>query len=232
MTTTIRRLRPSLVGTAPGVRYERELWSAGRDIVVGVDEVGRGAWAGPLTVGAVVIPHDKRIYKIRDSKQLTEDEREGIVDRIKEWAVAWSVGHVSAAECDVIGMSNAQQLGAQRAIDGLQVEVSHALVDGPWDFIGTLDTTTIIRGDRISLSIAAASIVAKVTRDRIMREASEHYPWYLLDSNKGYPCLKHRAALSLLGPSTLHRRSWSFMEKLPWSGVEGCNTDTNPLTLF
>ncbi len=197
-----------------------------------MDEVGRGAWAGPLLVGAVVIPKKRRLYKIRDSKQLNESEREAIVDRIKEWAVAWSVGHVSAAECDKIGMSEAQRLGAERAIDGLQVEASHALVDGPWDFIGSLDTTTIPKGDTISLSIASASIIAKVTRDRIMRDAAEHFPWYSFDANKGYPSPYHTAALAMLGPSTLHRRSWSFSKKLPWSGVKGCVRSADPLTLF
>jgi ribonuclease HII len=197
-----------------------------------MDEVGRGAWAGPLTVGAVVIPRDRRIYKIRDSKQLTEDERESLVGRIKDWAIAWSVGHASAAECDELGMSDAQRLAAQRALTRLDSQPTHVLVDGPWDFIGNVDTTPIVKGDSISLSIAAASIVAKITRDRLLREASDAFPWYSLDTNKGYPCPKHRAALQFLGPSTIHRRSWSFMEKLSWSGVEGCDTITNPLTLF
>jgi ribonuclease HII len=200
--------------------------------VVGIDEVGRGAWAGPLTVGAVVIPKDRRMYKIRDSKQLTEPERNSLVGRIKDWSAAWSVGHVSAAECDEIGMSAAQRLATQRAIADLCIEPDHVLVDGPWDFVGTFDTTPIVKGDEISLSIAAASIVAKVTRDTMMRDLSNDLPWYAFDSNKGYPCPKHRAALQLVGPSTMHRRSWSFMEKLPWSGIQGCNTDDKPLTLF
>jgi len=232
MTTTVPRLRPSLVGGSPGIEHETKHWSAGADIVVGIDEVGRGAWAGPLTVGAVVIPKDRRIYKIRDSKQLTEPERNLLVERVKEWAEAWSVGHVTAAECDDLGMSEAQRLASKRALDGLGVSPDHVLVDGPWDFIGTLDTTPIVKGDTISLSIAAASIVAKVTRDTIMRAEATVLPWYALESNKGYPCPKHMAALHLLGPSTIHRRSWAFMEKLPWSGVTGCDSGRHPLTLF
>ncbi len=232
MTTTVPRLRPSLVGSAPGIGYETALWENGHEVVVGMDEVGRGAWAGPLTVGAVVIPKDRRIYKIRDSKQLTETEREALVGRIKDWSVSWSVGHVSAAECDDIGMSAAQRLAAGRALDSLGSVPDHVLVDGPWDFIGTVEATPIVKGDAISLSIAAASIVAKVTRDTMMRELSEHLPWYAFDSNKGYPCPKHRAALQVVGPSTLHRRSWAFMEKLPWSGIGGCDSANDSLTLF
>jgi ribonuclease HII len=232
VTTTVPRLRPSLAGTAPGIEFESALWRSGQDIVVGIDEVGRGAWAGPLSVGAVVIPRHRRLYKIRDSKQLTEFERDSIVGRIKDWAAAWSVGHVSAAECDALGMSDAQRLATQRALEGLGVSPHHALVDGPWDFVGTLDTTPIVKGDSVSLSIAAASIVAKVTRDTLMRQLAVDLPWYGFASNKGYPCAKHKAALQLLGPSTMHRRSWAYMQNLPWSGVTGCDTGIDALTLF
>jgi ribonuclease HII len=172
------------------------------------------------------------MYKIRDSKQLNEAERDALVDRIKDWVVAWSVGHASAAECDALGMSDAQRLATQRALGQLGVDPDHALVDGPWDFVTTLDTTPIVKGDAISLSIAAASIIAKVTRDTMMRGMAEGLPWYGFASNKGYPCSKHRAALQLLGPSTMHRRSWAFMERLPWSGVTGCDTHVDALTLF
>lgn len=232
MTTTTPRLRPSLAGTAPGTDFENALWESGQDVVVGIDEVGRGAWAGPLTVGAVVIPKERRLYKIRDSKLLTEFERNSLVGRIKDWSAAWSVGHVSAKECDSIGMSAAQRLATQRALGALGVSADHALVDGPWDFVETCDTTPIVKGDNISLSIAAASIIAKVTRDTMMRGVADDLPWYGFASNKGYPCARHRAALQLLGPSTMHRRSWAFMEKLPWSGIVGCDTNVDPLTLF
>lgn len=200
--------------------------------MVGFDEVGKGSWAGPLTVGAVVIPSDQRMYKIRDSKQLRESEREALVDRIKSWSKHWAVGHASAAECDELGMSEAQRLAASRAIAALGVAFDHALVDGKWDFIGRGNTTTIVKGDQRSLSIAAASIIAKVTRDRIMRANAIEYPWYAFDSNKGYPCHRHRSALMALGPSTIHRRSWAFMENLPWGGVAGCGAESEPLRLF
>ena len=201
-------------------------------VVVGIDEVGKGAWAGPLTVGAVVIPLDRRIYKVRDSKQLTADERESMASRIKDWALHWSVGHASAAECDELGMSDAQRLATERTLSALGVIPDHALIDGNWDFVENIDSTTIVKGDARSLSIAAASIVAKVTRDSMMREAAGTYPWYAFDSNKGYPCHRQRAALQLLGPSTIHRRSWVYMENLAWDGIEACRTEPQPMSLF
>lgn len=199
---------------------------------MGFDEVGKGSWAGPLTVGALVIPKGSRVYKIRDSKQLVEPEREAMYDRIVDWAEMVAVGHASPRECDELGMSDAQRLAANRAIDALGVDPGHALVDGNWDFIDRGNTTTIVKGDRRSLSIAAASIVAKVTRDRIMRETAHEFPWYAFDSNKGYPCHRHRAALRALGPSTVHRRTWAFMAGIPWNGVEGCAVDDPPMRLF
>lgn len=219
MTATAPTLRRALKGNAPGLRAERGLWAAGADVVVGVDEVGRGSWAGPLTVGAVVAEPVARIYKVRDSKMLTPDEREAMHDRIWRWARAVSVGHVSVAECNELGMAAAQRLAARRAIDGLGLEVDHVLVDGSWDFVGGDSTTTMVRGDSVSLSIAAASIVAKVTRDRIMRAAACDYPGYWFESNKGYPCPRHRAALAAWGPSAIHRRRWVFMDGLRWTGV-------------
>ena len=182
-------------------------------MVAGVDEVGRGSWAGPLTVAAVVADPDRRIYKVRDSKMLTAAERETLHDRIRPWARAVSVGHASVTECTELGMADAQRLAARRAIDGLGLEVDHVLVDGKWDFLaspgdsdegdaehdGRPGVTTIVRGDASSLSIAAASVVAKVTRDRLMVAAAERYPAYWFASNKGYPCPRHIARAGRVG---------------------------------
>ncbi|MEI7592138.1 MAG: ribonuclease HII [Actinomycetes bacterium] len=213
------RLRKALQGRSPTLEVERELWAAGHDIVVGVDEVGRGSWAGPLTVGAAVVPHDHRVYKIRDSKMLTEREREAMFDRVAEWCVAWAVGHASHRECDELGMSAAQKLAAARALAGLSVTPDQVLIDGSWDFIQTGNTRSIIKGDATCLSIAAASILAKVTRDRIMRADSVNYPGFDFEFNKGYPCPRHQAALQAMGPTSIHRRSWVFMDNLPWTGI-------------
>ena len=216
---TAPQLRGALKGKAPGLRLERELWESGADVVVGIDEVGRGSWAGPLTVAAVVADADTRLYKVRDSKMLTEGEREVMHDRVISWARAWAVGHASVAECDELGMSAAQRLAARRALDGLAVPIDHVLVDGSWNFVGGENTTMIVRGDSKSLSIAAASIVAKVTRDRIMRAAADHFAPYAFRSNKGYPCPRHIAALAAWGPSAIHRRRWAFMDDTRWTGV-------------
>jgi ribonuclease HII len=217
--TTAPQLRKALKRRAPGLGVERELWAEGHQVVVGVDEVGRGSWAGPLTIGAAVLPQDRRVNKVRDSKQLTAVEREALFDRIAGWCTAWAVGHASAQECDELGMSEAQRLAARRAIDGLGVVPDQVLLDGNWDFVGGGNTRKIVRGDATCLSISAASILAKVTRDRLMRIEDEHYPAYDFAWNKGYPCPRHQQALRGLGPSAIHRRSWSFMDDIPWTGA-------------
>ncbi|HJR92248.1 MAG TPA: ribonuclease HII [Acidimicrobiia bacterium] len=218
MTAVVPRLRRANQGNSPGLSLERAYWAAGADVVVGVDEVGRGAWAGPLTVGAAVVPADRRVYKIRDSKMLTESEREAMFERVAGWARAWAVGHASYEECDELGMSEAQRLAARRAIDGLGLVPDQVIVDGNWDFVG--GAQRVIRGDRISLSVAAASILAKVTRDRIMRGQAGDYTAWNFEANKGYPCPVHKAALQAWGPSAIHRRSWVFMDHLVWNGLE------------
>lgn len=216
MATTVPPLRRALKGSAPSLAAEREQWEAGDRVVVGVDEVGRGAWAGPLTIGAVVVSRERRITKVRDSKLLTEPEREALYGRITEWAEAWAVGHASYEECDALGMSEAQRLAARRALEGLGVAPDRVLLDGRWDFVGGGLARTIVKGDRTSLSIAAASVVAKVTRDRMMRAEAECYPGFDFDANKGYPCPRHKLALAGMGPTAIHRRSWAFMDSLPW----------------
>ncbi len=219
VTATVPRLRRALRAKAPGLGVERALWDAGHDVVVGVDEVGRGAWAGPISVGAAVLPRDRRVYKVRDSKMLTEPEREALFERIAGWCVAWSVGHASHDECDELGMAEAQRRAGARALAGLGLEPDYVLIDGNWDFVGVGRTRKIIGGDATSLSISAASVLAKVTRDRLMRAEAEHYPGYAFDANKGYPGPRHKAALQAWGPTTIHRRSWAFMDSLPWTGI-------------
>lgn len=206
------KMRTALQGKAPGLSAEKVLWNQGHKVVVGLDEVGKGAWAGPLTVGAVVVNQEKRITGVRDSKMLTEKEREILFDRITNWATAWSVGHASNDECDELGMSEAQRLATRRALTELRLKPDRALLDGKWDFVGGGIAQTIVKGDTTSLSIASASVIAKVTRDRLLREASDKWPEYSFSNNKGYPCPRHREALSALGATTFHRRSWSFME--------------------
>src|SRR5690606_24542492 len=149
---------------APTRRIEQELWAAGFETIVGIDEVGRGAWAGPLMVGAAILPPDKRVLGVRDSKLLTEADRERLFDRIATWCVAWSVGSASQEECDELGMAAAQRLACRRAIDGLGVEPDVAVSDGTWDFVSpTVRRVEMrVKADRHCLSVAAASILAKV----------------------------------------------------------------------
>lgn len=209
-------------GPAPGRSLERALWDAGHDVVVGVDEVGRGAWAGPLVIGAAVLPRDRRVNGVRDSKMLSEPAREALFDRVAGWCRAWAVGVASEVECDELGMAQAQRLAARRALDALGLTPDAAIADGAWDFVSPLVARVELRvkADATCLPVAAASILAKVWRDRWMRQAAEHYPNWGFEANKGYPCPQHRAALAGYGPSSIHRRSWVFMDHfVPWTGV-------------
>lgn len=202
--------------------WEESLYRAGCDVVVGIDEVGKGAWAGPLAVGAVVIPRTGTVPEVRDSKTLSERRRESLFDAVLDWCEAWSVGFASADECDELGMAAAQRLATRRAIGALRVRPDAAVVDGNWDFVSpeVPRVETRVKADATSVSIAAASIVAKVTRDRLMRQLAVDFPMWSFDTNKGYPCPRHRTALQGYGPSSIHRQSWAFMDTMiPWSGV-------------
>lgn len=230
--SVVPKLRGALRTKSPGLQVERGLWEENHQVVVGVDEVGRGAWAGPISVGAAVVPRDRRVYKIRDSKMLNEEEREAIFERIAGWCETWAVGHASPAECDRLGMAEAQRLAAGRALDALELQADRVLVDGNWDFVGRGNVDTIIGGDASSLTIAAASILAKVTRDRMMRALAPEFPGFDFDRNKGYPGPRHRAALAAMGPTRIHRRSWVFMDGLVWSGVRRRRPAGSQGTLF
>ena len=221
-------------GKAPTRRIEQELWAAGYETIVGIDEVGRGAWAGPLMVGAAILPPDKRVLGVRDSKLLTEADRERPFDRIAAWCIAWSVGSASQEECDELGMAAAQRLACRRAVDGLGVAPDVAVSDGTWDFVSpTVRRVEMrVKADRHCLSVAAASILAKVVRDREMRRLAESYPNWSFDTNKGYPCPVHKAALQGFGPSAIHRRTWIFMDHyVPWTGCPRVFRPEQP-TLF
>jgi len=206
---------------APKLLVEQGCFDEGARLVCGVDEVGRGAWAGPVTVGAVVIgPAPKRILRVRDSKELTLPQREALYPKITGWALAWAVGHASPAECDELGMTAALRLAGERALGGLAeggCVPDRIILDGNHDYFGRPDQVrTVIDGDALCLSVAAASIVAKVTRDRIMAAEAECYPGYDFESNRGYRSYRHRCALLGYGPTAIHRRSWIYMENLPW----------------
>lgn len=208
--------------TYPTLRLERRCWEAGDEVVVGIDEVGRGAWAGPVTVCAVV-PATEHLRGVRDSKLLTRPERERAASAVRDWAAAIGVGHASYDECDALGMTIALRYAANRALAELAAQgyvPDRILLDGKFDYLGLGDRViTVVKGDMSILAVAAASCVAKVTRDALMREEAEHYPPYDFESNVGYPAPMHQHALRAYGPSAIHRRSWIFMDGLCWRGV-------------
>ena len=312
----------------PDLKEERRLRREGHQWVAGLDEVGRGAWAGPLTVGVAVVRPRVQLRSmptwLRDSKMLSEARREEIFGAVGKWLEAWSVGHATSFECDRWGMTEALRVAARRALAGLGQAPDALLIDGPVNLLrgtgqpaaagvpsgadpgdpvlpdlaspgamwsdsvwsgsvwsgparsgsasseigpdavppdavppdavapdaaateaiacgsmwsdpngpvagpsvpGPFESETfggvvrpIVDGDAKCASVAAASVLAKVVRDRIMREEADHFPVYGFERNKGYPSLVHQTALRGYGPSAIHRRSWAFMEELPWRG--------------
>ncbi len=208
---------------APTRAIEKEMWARGHDVVVGIDEVGRGSWAGPLMVGAAIVPRETRVNGIRDSKLLSERQREALFPKIAEWCVTWAVGAASQDECDHLGMSAAQKLATQRAVAQLAIVPDVAVTDGKWDFVSpsVANVELAVKADLHCLSVATASILAKVVRDRLMRELADSYPYWSFDTNKGYPCPVHKAAIQGYGPSAIHRRSWVFMDNYnPWTAIK------------
>lgn len=194
----------------PGVRIERSYSDLGA-VVAGVDEVGRGAWAGPVTYAAVVLPDDRRMYKLRDSKLLDPPRRTELTARLRRFAVGIGLGQASNVEIDALGMSDAIRLAARRAVDALPLEPDVLLIDGNWDFLAGYGThnVRIVHGDAHAASIAAASIVAKTTRDAQMAELAPAHPAYGFADHKGYPSPEHRRVLAERGPCGLHRTTWT-----------------------
>jgi ribonuclease HII len=195
-------------------RYEEEAWTAGCGIVVGIDEVGRGALCGPVVAGAVILDRSFPTDGIDDSKRLTRRQRERLAVRIRKEARAWALGQCEAWEIDRINILRATHQAMQRALEALGVNPELALVDGT--AVQGLGVTqrAIVKGDALSFSIAAASIVAKVARDGIMRDWDVRCPGYGLAENMGYGSREHLDALARLGPSEIHRRSFAGTQ--PW----------------
>jgi len=189
-------------------RYEKQAWGAGARLVAGVDEVGRGSLFGPVVAAAVVLDPNYRIRGLRDSKLLPAERREQLAARILEHCICWAVGSVDAARIDQINIYHASCLAMVQAVAQLSPAPDHLLIDAlRIDFPCT--QTPIIHGDALSASIAAASILAKVERDRMVRDWDPVFPVYGLASNKGYYTRKHVASLREHGPSPLHRQSFA-----------------------
>ena len=199
--------------TDPTLEFEEALWKQGFFHVAGIDEAGRGCWAGPVTAGAVILPADAEMLSVlkgaRDSKMMTPAERERMYSVITEHALTWAVGEADNAEIDRVGILNATKNAMKRAIAALDPEPAHLLIDYVRLRDVTIPQTGIKHGDAVSLSIACASILAKVTRDRWMTEtAARLYPEYGFDRHKGYGTKQHQAALAEYGPCPLHRLSF------------------------
>jgi len=200
--------------TSPGLRFERRLWRSGLKYVIGLDEAGRGALAGPVAVGAVCLPDRpqlKRTLKgVHDSKLLTADERECLAPRIQAVAIAWGVGFASSEEIDWLGIVPATRLAALRALENLAVTPEYLLTDFRLELPELdLPQTAIVKGDRLCLSIAAASILAKTSRDALMWQLDTQYSKYDLAHHKGYGTLRHRRAIMEMGFSPIHRKTFS-----------------------
>ena len=191
---------------------EREQWAQGVRILCGVDEAGAGPLAGPVYAAAVILPREADIPGLNDSKQLTEKQREALYDVITGMAEAWSVARVEAEEIDATDILSARMKAMQLAIDGLPQAPDFALIDGNRDHGKSASITAphrcIVKGDSLSASVAAASILAKVSRDHFMLEMAEQYPQYRFEKHKGYGTKLHYELLRTYGPSPIHRRTF------------------------
>jgi ribonuclease HII len=194
----------------PTFRYEGALWRKGIALVAGVDEAGIGPLAGPVVAAAVILPRGFRLRGLNDSKKIGDaKKREDLAARIKAGAIAWAVGQADVREIDLYNVYHAGLLAMRRAVEKLSVKPDHLLVDARRIPACTIPQRGLIRGDALSFSIAAASIIAKTTRDAIMCALDHCYPQYGFASHKGYPTREHLQRLKALGPLPVHRRTFA-----------------------
>jgi ribonuclease HII len=191
-------------------KYEEELWNQGF-IVAGIDEAGRGPLAGPVVAGAVILPQGKKLYGINDSKKLSEKKRDELAEIIKEDAIAWSLGIVDAETIDEINILQATKLAMQKAVEGLSHSPNYLLIDAVTIPNLAIKQKGIIGGDQVSVSVAAASILAKTTRDSLMLKYHEQYPQYGFGQHKGYGTAEHIEALQTYGASPIHRKTFNLV---------------------
>lgn len=198
----------------PTFEYEEKHYSEGFNTVCGVDEAGRGPLCGPVVAAAVILPLGLEIEGLNDSKKLSEKKREALFDVICEKAIAYSIAEASPAEIDEINILNASMLAMRRAVEGLGVKADFALIDGNCSRGFEIPTETVVKGDAKSYSIAAASILAKVTRDRGCIELDREFPEYGIAKHKGYPTKDHMDAVRQYGPAPIYRKSFlKFLDK-------------------
>ncbi|MBQ2454620.1 MAG: ribonuclease HII [Firmicutes bacterium] len=206
--TKAERLEAQKARLEEMLKYERELWASGCRYIAGVDEVGRGPLAGPVVTAAVILPEDFDLLGVDDSKKLTPKKRDELFEKIKEAAVCWAIGRREPGRIDEINILNATKEAMLDAVNGLSVRPDHVLIDAVKLPSLDIPQTSIIHGDALSVSIAAASILAKVTRDREMEEMAKVWPGYSFEKNKGYGTKAHYEGLKALGPCPIHRKTF------------------------
>jgi ribonuclease HII len=210
--STVEKFDRELLPLAPNLSFEISLWNAGVKYIAGIDEAGRGPLAGPVTAAALILPPGQDsaaiLAGVRDSKQMTRLQREASAVRIRQAALAWGIGFASVLEIDTLGILPATRRAAERAVAALAITPNHLLLD--YLFLTELGVpqTSLVKGDCRSLSIAAASVLAKTARDAWMRACEVQYPGYGFGVHKGYGTAAHRAAIDRLGLCALHRRSF------------------------
>ena len=198
----------------PSFDYEEKHYAEGYSAVCGCDEAGRGPLCGPVVAAAVILPRGEIIEGLNDSKKLTEKKREKLFDIIKEKAVAYAIAEASPEEIDEINILNASMLAMRRAVEALPRPADFALIDGNCSRGFSIPTETVVKGDATSYSIAAASILAKVTRDRQCAELDLEYPEYGIAKHKGYPTKDHMDAVRKYGVAPIYRKSFlKFLDK-------------------
>jgi ribonuclease HII len=208
-----KRIDPALIPSNPNLAFEAKFWASGISKVAGIDEAGRGALAGPVAAAVVILPPEpgiaRELHGVRDSKQMTSAQRESWAQTIREIALAFGVGMASSAEIDTLRIIPATRLAAQRALAKLSIDPDHLLID--YLFLPDISTpqTSLIKGDARSLSIAAASILAKTSRDNLLTQMDKQYPGYGLAEHKGYGTISHHQAIERLGPTNFHRMSFT-----------------------
>jgi ribonuclease HII len=193
--------------------------TTGAKIIAGVDEVGRGAWAGPVTVCAAITGLRRPPLGLTDSKLITPKRRGELAEELEKWVTSYALGHSSPEEIDELGMTAALRLAAVRALDGLPVRPDAVILDGKHDYLGSpWQVRTVIKGDQSCVAVAAASVIAKVRRDAMMAELeaeSAQYAPFGFAANAGYPSPVHKAALREWGPTPYHRLTWAYLDALP-----------------
>ena len=198
----------------PSYEFESAALEAGYSVIAGTDEAGRGPLAGPVYAAAVILPMGLVIDGLNDSKKLTEKKREALFDVICKEALSYGIAFATPEEIDELNILNASQLAMRRAVAMLTPTPDLVLVDGNVAREFPMDTKTVVKGDALSMSIAAASILAKVSRDRVMAELAKEYPQYQLEKHKGYPTPLHMNLVRELGPSPIHRKTFlKFLNK-------------------